>query len=103
MGSIILSFRMIVLTLLLLISGLNTTWAKTKREIIKELFDPSHYDPDSRPGEDENSGPTKIKVNLYVRDVQNGDGPSDHIQAKVAGSSPAVHPSCDKHHLHHPS
>ena len=74
--------------------------AKTKREIIKELFDPSHYDPDTRPGEgiiifndicpflalllfcnpltlpkssslsDENSGPTKIKVNLYVRDVQ---------------------------------
>merc|ERR1712212_805077 len=73
MGSIILSFRMILLTLLLLISGLNTTWAKTKREIIKELFDPSHYDPDTRPGEDENSGPTKIKVNLYVRDVQHVD------------------------------
>merc|ERR1712032_1090778 len=70
MGSIILSFRMIVLTLILLISGLNITWAKTKREIIKELFDPSHYDPDARPGEDENSGPTKIKVNLYVRDFQ---------------------------------
>ena len=29
----------------------NHSRAKTKREIIKELFDPSHYDPDTRPGE----------------------------------------------------
>jgi len=64
---------MILLTLLLLISGLNTTWAKTKGEIIKELFDPSHYDPDTRPGEDENSGPTEVMVNMYVRDFQHID------------------------------
>jgi len=64
---------MIRLTLLLLISGLSTTWAKTKREIIKELFDPSRYDPDTRPGEDENSGPTKIHVNMYVRAFEHVD------------------------------
>jgi len=62
-----------MLTLLLLMSGLNTTWGKTKREIIKELFDPSHYDPDTRPGEDENSGPTEIMVNMFVRDFQHMD------------------------------
>ena len=94
------------------------TRAKTKGEIIKELFDPSHYDPDTRPGEgtipiivsiiniiiisniisiisiisiigvisisisinhhidydsDENSGPTEVMVNIYVRDFQHID------------------------------
>ena len=29
----------------------NNSRSKTKRVIIKELFDPSHYDPDTRPGE----------------------------------------------------
>jgi len=77
--------------------------AKTKREIIKELFDPSHYDPDTRPGEgtidhhphhhhqqhpqhqpqhqpqhidhdsDEKSGPTEVMVNMFVRDFQQID------------------------------
>jgi len=65
--------RMILLTILLLISGLSTTWGKTKREIIKELFDPDHYDPDTRPGEDENSGPTEININTFVRDFQHID------------------------------
>jgi len=62
--------RMFLLALLLLMSDLNTSWGKKKADIIKELFDPAHYDPDTRPGEDENIGPSEIEVNLFVRDFQ---------------------------------